>query len=193
MTLIPIKSQTAEPREITMERLYRQGETLAQVGDKFGLTRERVRQILKERGVSKDQGGEALQAARRKEQKERTRQQRRQARQEYLAEWCLQALGCTIDEAVRINGGKPITRQRSCRPNGSAYDKYLGIRNQVLLKNRTAYLSLPDWHQAWVRSGHWEDGPGHGWCLIKIDPQKPWELNNVHVVRAGSWIKRGKS
>lgn len=40
-------------REYAMECLWRGGMTLQEVGDRFGITRERVRQILRNRGVEK--------------------------------------------------------------------------------------------------------------------------------------------
>lgn len=42
-----------EKRATKMEALYRKGQTLQQIGDRFDITRERVRQILAERGVTK--------------------------------------------------------------------------------------------------------------------------------------------
>ena len=44
-------------REAVICSLYRDGKTLQEVGDVFGLTRERVRQILRRAGVSPTQGG----------------------------------------------------------------------------------------------------------------------------------------
>lgn len=44
-------------REAVICGLYREGKTLQEVGDVFGLTRERVRQILRRAGVPADAGG----------------------------------------------------------------------------------------------------------------------------------------
>lgn len=185
----PQERMPADLRAAAMERYFRQGESLERVGQRFGVTRERVRQILQERGVTRDQGGEALQALRREAERKKARQQRQQARHQLLSDWCREALGCTIEEAVRINGGKPVTNRLSSKAKGNAYNKYLGIRNQAHRKNpEKPYLSLSDWYQAWVRSGHWKNGPTQGWCLIRVDPEGPWALNNVQVVRAGSWM-----
>lgn len=49
-----------EDRNSIMERWYLDGNTLESIGNEFGLTRERVRQILKKRGVDPQAGGIAL-------------------------------------------------------------------------------------------------------------------------------------
>jgi DNA-directed RNA polymerase sigma subunit (sigma70/sigma32) len=50
-------------REAVICDLYREGKTLQEVGDVFGLTRERVRQILRRAGVPTEAGGARLRNA----------------------------------------------------------------------------------------------------------------------------------
>ncbi|WP_225229734.1 sigma factor-like helix-turn-helix DNA-binding protein [Sporosarcina quadrami] len=54
-------------RDRTMVQLFKDGRTLESIGDEFGLSRERVRQILVERGICSGQGGQALRTRRKKE------------------------------------------------------------------------------------------------------------------------------
>ena len=49
-----------EERNAIMEGLYLNGETLEAVGNKYGISRERVRQILHKRGVDPGAGGAVL-------------------------------------------------------------------------------------------------------------------------------------
>jgi hypothetical protein len=52
-------------RNYTIERLYRTGQTLAEIGVKENLTRERVRQILRRAGITRDDGGTSVLTQRR--------------------------------------------------------------------------------------------------------------------------------
>ena len=53
----PIPRREKDERAERMESLYRSGLTLEEVSLQFNLTRERVRQILKKRGIGRNQGG----------------------------------------------------------------------------------------------------------------------------------------
>jgi hypothetical protein len=51
-----IYQATREVRDAHLDDLYRSGKTLQEAGDEHGITRERVRQILDERGIERRGG-----------------------------------------------------------------------------------------------------------------------------------------
>ncbi|GAA0415393.1 hypothetical protein GCM10008934_02930 [Virgibacillus salarius] len=48
----PMRSPESLKREMEMAERYKNGETLQEIGDHYGLTRERVRQLINKVGVS---------------------------------------------------------------------------------------------------------------------------------------------
>lgn len=77
-SLVPrVETRGAQSRikiaPVEMERLYREGLTLDAIGEKAGCTRERVRQLLKIRGVTRADGGQAIASAGKKEARESAR------------------------------------------------------------------------------------------------------------------------
>lgn len=53
----PRQRRELDEREIEMTILYKEGKTLQEIGDLYGITRERVRQLLKRHGITGSDGG----------------------------------------------------------------------------------------------------------------------------------------
>jgi hypothetical protein len=54
---VPKPIRATSERDLKMASMYRQGLTLAVIGEKFGVTRERVRQIVEKQGLTRRDGG----------------------------------------------------------------------------------------------------------------------------------------
>lgn len=52
-------------RDIDIENRYRSGETLQKIGTHYGISRERVRQILSRKGITKADGGKIVEMQKR--------------------------------------------------------------------------------------------------------------------------------
>ena len=66
--------KTSDPRSVAMAALYRDGSTLKQIGTHYGITRERVRQILKKyHGFTAQDGGCRIRSQQRSVQKRSAR------------------------------------------------------------------------------------------------------------------------
>lgn len=164
----------SDERNATMVSLYRSGQTLQQIGDAYGMTRERVRQILKAAGVSKRDGGAAV----RFEREVSDRRSRAEAES-------IQKTGmpCAMVHALRALGS-------SMRDAGSSYSQtpigaFRVQRNNALRRGIEWRLSLAEWWAIWEASGRWESrGTGQGYVMCREGDKGPYAVGNVYIATA---------
>ena len=153
------KDYSTDERVIEMAAMYRQGLTLAVIGDQYGITRERVRQLLNKAGVGADDGGSHVVARLKGESKQRKRDA-----------LCLAKWGLTFAEM------KPLRANNATRAYASqrAHSRNRGIEFT---------LSLADWWAVWSASGRWEQrGRGKGsYCMSRINDAGGYTVGNVCI------------
>lgn len=159
-------------RAADMERRYRAGETLQQIGTHYGITRERVRQILARRGVTREEGGQHFKTLQGREQC----RQRREAR--YLAHY-----GCTYEQFWSVNPRGYSVRDDYYRtPIGAFQNQRRNARERGIAWGFPTFWS---WWQVWDKSGHWnERGRGHGYVMARHGDSGPYSPQNVKIVLA---------
>lgn len=153
-----------------MRQRYEDGETLEQIGQRYNVTRERVRQILSKKfGTTARDGGSAEQARR----KRREFHKKRDAR-------CLRQWGCTYRQYVGIlkHDGKPTYIYAQQRKN--AMQREIGWE-----------LTLWQWWKIWQQSGHWElrgrGADGYGMC--RLNDIGPYSVDNVYIATCSENMK----
>jgi hypothetical protein len=154
-------------RQIEMAALYRGGKTLQQIGDQYGLTRERVRQIIAGLGLNReDSGRKAITAAR--------RAVRECARIAKLDARTQNSFGCTYAQLLALNNGQGPRRGFALRfqtQRGSAATR--GIEWQI---------TFPEWMRAWSESGHLhERGRGRGYVMARKGDEGPYRPDNIYI------------
>jgi DNA-binding CsgD family transcriptional regulator len=162
-------------REHQMAALYKSGRTLNQIGQEFGLTRERVRQLLtKFFGFRWKDGGHHKVALDKRARFEAKRNQRS------LVKW-----GCGWEDYVKIRDLKKPTRAFSSQRKNA---DYRGIPWD---------LTLWQWWSIWQQSGHWHQrGRGQGYVMCRVGDEGPYAPGNVFIALAtenSSEQKRKKS
>lgn len=149
-------------RELAMVAAYRGGKTLQQIGTEYGLTRERVRQIVARHGLSGADGGARV-----------ARQKAAALVEPARDQDALRKYGCSAAQYrdIRAAHGRPVAAFRKQRSNavnrGIAWD-----------------LTLLQWWAIWQQSGHWRDrGSGAGrYCMARHGDIGPYSEGNVSIV-----------
>jgi len=151
----------AKLRAIDMRRRYEDGETLELIGRRYGLTRERVRQILSKRfGSNGKDGGKAEQCRRSR----REFHNKRDARS-------MKAWGCSYKQyrSILKHPGKPTYCFSQQRKN--ADQRGIGWE-----------MTLWQWWKVWEQSGHWsERGRGRGYGMCRLNDTGPYAVDNVYI------------
>lgn len=143
-----------------MAALYRSGKILHDIGCQYGLTRERIRQLL-----SKFYGINALDGGKHKTGKDRRAVFEAKRNAQSLKRW-----GCNWDQYVVLRDMRKPTRCfRAQRQN--AAKRGLGWE-----------LNLWQWWSIWQQSGKWaQRGRGNGFMMCRINDVGPYAVGNVYI------------
>lgn len=147
-------------RALVMADLYRAGKTLDEIGHRYGLTRERVRQVIsKYHGLSRVDGG----AHKRVSEKRAARDSEREAE-------TVRRKGCSWAEytALRNTIGKPTIVYAQQRQ----YSRRLGVNFD---------LTLWQWWCVWRDSGRWDQHGRGGFVLARKNPHGSFSPDNVEI------------
>lgn len=145
-------------RTEAMIAMYRQGITLAKIGEKFGVTRERVRQLIRAAGFLEKAGASI--AARAKQ--ERAKRER--------------ALRCMDKWDV------DLATWKRCRQDGTIR-RFESHRNAAKSRCIPFCLTFGQWLAIWENSGKAHlSGKGKGrYCMSRINDAGGYEVGNVHI------------
>lgn len=155
-----LRGSGATQHACEMAAMYQQGVTLARIGEKFGVTRERVRQIIsREFGLCGNDGGQRFVASTRSAPPKETPDQRA------MRKW-------GISHAV----------WRECKENG-LIQAFTEQRSTAAKRAIRFSLTFKQWLSIWEASGKLEQrGRGKdGYCMSRICDKGGYEIGNVHI------------
>lgn len=161
-----------QKRADIMAALYRDGYTLEKIGEQYGITRERVRQIIsKVHGLSGADGGKHVTAI---------KNQRRKASKKDAS--FFKKYGCTHAEwlefvelgKVMMAEGKGAYRT----PTGAFRCQKRNAKNRGIGWE----LTIIQWWQIWQDSGKWDErGRGKGYVMCRHGDEGPYAVGNVFI------------
>jgi hypothetical protein len=165
----------SKDRATSMAALYREGYTLEEIGKQYGVTRERVRQLMtKHFGIRSQHGGMHRLVADRR----RAAQAKRDAKY-------LRSHGCTFEQYCHVREmGRAMTAA------GVHYERTpLGAFGRQRFNAKTRgigwELTFWEWWTIWQQSGHWEQrGRGNGYVMCREGDSGPYAVGNVFIATA---------
>lgn len=147
-------------RDAEIVRKWKAGQTLQEIGDHFGITRERARQVIDKRsGLRAKDGGAMVRAAHKRRMAASKRHER-----------YIEKFGLTLEQyrLVPTNLRRAFTMQR--RSAG-----WRGIAWRI---------NLREWLKVWEDSGvvHLRGRGRDRYCMARIDDEGPYSPGNVKVI-----------
>lgn len=170
------KRHGPDARDEAMCAMYKGGKTLEEIGSVYGLTRERVRQVLKKYyGMTGANGGRSVSA----ERKRKSSKAKKDAA-------CLAKNGCLYSEyasLVRLGKAMKAEGLGACRTPTGAYHSQ---RRNSISRGIEWNMKLWDWWQVWDASGKWEyRGRGKGqYVMCRFGDTGAYEPGNVYIATA---------
>lgn len=147
----------------TIIELFKQGNSPAEIARTYGVSRQRITQILKVRGVASKDGGRAIKSA-----------ANRAARASKRAAAHMEKFGCTADELKTTLG------------HAGTQSPYRCYRQQVGHAQRRGVafnLTFWAWWCIWSESGKWGDRgrSDTSFCMCRVGDQGAYEEGNVYI------------
>lgn len=188
-----------------MADMYRSGMTLREVGDAFGVTRQRAQQLISRVGVTGADGGQSV--------KRSAAAPARALRIQVMAD--MYADGSTYSEIGNVVGfsGEHVRKllreagltgsvggrvAATAQRLGCATDLFLMLREVGAVEayrqqRRNAFnrgiewnFTLWLWWRVWRDSGKWDQrGRGRGYCMCRIGDEGAYEAGNVYIATGG--------
>lgn len=146
------------------------GLTLEQIGEQYGVTRERIRQICQRSGIDRNQRGAQI----RKLATQQHRISRRQVVRDFRA---MNRYGCTYAELIALNG-RPQTKAKGCLAMA-----YINQLRAAEWRGIEFDMTFPQWVKVWIDSGRLQErGRGHGkYVMSRFGDKGAYRIGNVFI------------
>jgi hypothetical protein len=174
-TATPARITHAERRAIRKQRAtemaekYRAGMTLQELGDYYGITRERVRQLMTETfGITAKDGG----VAKRTEAKAKAAKARRELK-------FMRQYGMSEKRLRKVQGDIPRSSYRG------PMRAFTQQRANASLRGIGWNLTFAEWWSIWDESGKWDERGRDGYVMARHGDTGPYAVGNVKIIHAG--------
>lgn len=160
-------------RTDAMASMYKSGKTLLDIGSLYGVSRERVRQLIsKTHGLTAKDGGQHASAERARES--------RQAKKEA---WSFDKYGCSVEQyKTLLRVGKDMVKRGIGRDRAPTF-AWRSQKQNAKARGVEWDLKIWDWWQIWQASGQWENRGRErdNYVMCRFGDTGPYTLGNVYI------------
>lgn len=157
-------------RDVNMCNMFKSGLTLEEIGKKYGISRERVRQILKRYDITRRDGGQAIRARERM----RSKAIRHKKKADKLKR---ESLGCDLNEWKYY---RSFNKDYYKTPIHAYIQQRSNSRSRDIAWN----ITINEWWSVWEASGKWgERGVGKDlYVMGRHGDLGSYEIGNVKII-----------
>lgn len=167
-----IKGPRTKPRHIVMRELFKLGKTMAEIGEIYGISRQRVNQVLKRHfGVRRMEGGQTM----RRLKTAHDIVAKQKAKADAVAARHFAKYGVSrefmdsICDLPRSNRGHPLVKFRDQRRN-------------AIIRGIPFEMNFAEWWGVWADSGKWgQRGRGYGYGMGRYGDSGGYTVDNVYI------------
>jgi hypothetical protein len=152
-------------KHTTIANQFKAGRSALDIASDYGVTRERIYQILRRQGVTGKHGGQAVRAS-----------IRRNAVAAERAARHMEVYGCTKQQLDEVRGMRN-------EKGGHPLTAFIYQRNHARYRGVSWALKFWDWWQIWQESGKWaQRGREQGsFCMCRHGDSGPYAKGNVYI------------
>lgn len=163
--------QKAKERDEEFISLYKSGKTLQEIGEIYGISRERVRQRLSKNGLIKSDGGSHIKTF--INLAENAFKNRGFTAKREIA--CINYYGCSREYRDSLG---------DCNVYGQLPMAYKSQKNSARKRGIEFNLTLPEWIEIWQNSGQLHNrGLGAGkYVMARVCDSGAYEKDNVEII-----------
>jgi len=157
-----IKELARQTRDLEMIDLFLYGFCLTEIGAFYSLNRERVRQVVKENGISRLDGGRPLMKIKNKHREIKAKEKRTYAQ-----------FGCSVALYLELKGDNY---------RRSPLWKFIQQRKNARKRNIKWDLTLTEWWAVWEGKFHKRGRNKGQFVMSRYGDKGAYSINNVEIV-----------
>lgn len=170
-------------RDKELIEMFKSGATYNGLAERYGVSKQRIHQILKREGVSSAEGGCTVRTA-------------RKTAENYIAKEAayLKKYGCTLSQYEEIENMRKSMQAAGKTWQTTPLAAYYGQKSSAKYRGVPFKLTLWEWWSIWKGSGRWDErGLGmRGYVMCRHGDQGAYEVGNVFIDKSVNNVASAK-